>query len=462
MIITSAAIFQPTNWPVRRAWPRLNQSTRQQFHFYQSFKKYRKPEMSKTILLAALDAERDAHIAFLQEFIRAPSPNPPAETRVAANVVKRYLDTRGIESSIVDPYPETPNIVSEFVGKNAGHRLIMNGHIDVFPVGDAQGWDKDPWSGKLEDGRVHGRGATDMKAGTAASIIAYSYLYKLRHHLNGSVGLTAVSDEETGGKWGSRWLLENDERWQGDCMINAEPSGLGTIRFGEKGTLRLTFTVTTAGAHGAYVHRSESASRIAAALIMRLAEVETIQPNLPQAVSMHLERPEVRKAIDNAVGTGAADIISRPTLNIGTVHAGLKVNMIPASCVFEADIRLPIGLNATPILELVNKILRDFPQTEFVIQEAASNPPSFSPHDHPMVDIMGQNCLSVIGLKPMAVPSLGATDCKFWRYRKVPAYIYGPAPGRMAMTNESVPVEEFIATIKAHALSAWDYLGGEA
>jgi len=88
-----------------------------------------------------------------------------------------------------------------------------------------------------------------MKAGTAALVIAYSFLYRYRHLLSGSLALCAVSDEETGGKWGSKYLLELDEGWKSDCMINAEPGGLGTIRFAEKGTLRLGFETRTEGAH---------------------------------------------------------------------------------------------------------------------------------------------------------------------------------------------------------------------
>jgi succinyl-diaminopimelate desuccinylase len=300
-----------------------------------------------------------------------------------------------------------------------------------------------------------------MKAGTAASVIAFAYLYRARDRLRGSLGLTAVSDEETGGRFGSRWLLENDTRWLGDCMLNAEPGGLGTIRFAEKGTLRLTFTIRTAGAHGAYVHRTESATRLAAALIDRLASIEKLDPDLPANLVDYLARAQVGAAIDAAMGEGASNIVVRPTLNIGIIQGGLKVNMIPDTCRFEADIRLPIGLKADRVIQTVEKILKDFPQAEMSVQEAASNPSSFCPHDHRMVDVLAGNVAAITGKRPLAVPSLGATDCKFWRYREVPAYVFGPAPGRMAMTNESVPVNEFITVVKAHVLSAWEYLGGD-
>lgn len=414
--------------------------------------------MTKDDLLAAIERDRCSHIAFLQAFIREPSPNPPGDTRRAAEIVTRYLASRGIEASIVGPREDLPNVVAEFEGGRSGRRLVMNGHIDVFPVGDGKGWSRDPWSGALEDGCVHGRGACDMKAGTAASVIAFSYLHARRAALTGSLGLTAVSDEETGGRWGSRWLLENDTRWHGDCMINAEPSGLQTIRFAEKGTLRLTFTVRTAGAHGAHLHKSESATRIAASLINRLEQVEEIVPDLPPSLRTYLALPDVRAAADRAMGPGAADILAQPTLNIGTIKGGLKVNMIPASCVFEADIRLPIGLDATRVMQTVHTILADYPQADVAVQEAASNPSNSCAHDHPMVSILARNAEAISGVRPVAVPSLGATDCKFWRYHKVPAYIYGPAPTRMAAADECVSVEEFMTIIKTHALSAWDYL----
>lgn len=416
--------------------------------------------MSKTHLLAAIDNDRAELVDFLRRLVRASSPNPPGDTRAAADVVRSFLATRDIEASVIAPRAEMPNVVSEFEGNAPGERLILNGHLDVFPVGDANGWERDPWSGDLEDGNVHGRGACDMKAGTAASVIAFSYLYGVRHRLRGSLGLTAVSDEETGGRFGSRWLLENDTRWLGDCMLNGEPSGLGTIRFAEKGTLRLTFTIRTTGAHGAYVHRTESATRLAAALIDRLASIESLDPDLPAELVAYLARAEVSAAVDEAMGKGASDIVVRPTLNIGIIQGGLKVNMIPDGCRFEADIRLPIGLKADRVIQVVQKILQDFPQARMSVQEAASNPSNFCPHDHRMVHVLAGNVAAITGKRPLAAPSLGATDCKFWRYRGVPAYVFGPAPDRMAIANEWVRVSEFITVIKAHVLSAWEYLDG--
>jgi acetylornithine deacetylase/succinyl-diaminopimelate desuccinylase-like protein len=100
----------------------------------------------------------------------------------------------------------------------------------------------------VEDGFVHGSGGVDMKAGTAASIIAFTYVSKFRSRVFGDCTLEVVSDEETGGRFGTRYLIEGHDRrgeWKGHCVLNAEPSGLDSIRFAEKGTLRMTLNIAT-------------------------------------------------------------------------------------------------------------------------------------------------------------------------------------------------------------------------
>lgn len=449
--------------------------------------------MDKQAFLDTIAADHASHIELLQKFIQAPSPNPPGDTADAASVLSEYLNQQGVPVEVIAPQgPGKPNLVSDFscgsdvttttTGSDVAttirsdgpsqkeRRVIMNGHIDVFPVDTSQS-DKwahgGPWSGHNDGKYIFGRGGVDMKAGTLASAIAYSYLYRHREHLRkrGSVALTLVSDEETGGRYGSRWLLEHDpERWSGTVMINAEPGGLQSIRFGEKGTLRITFTVVTRGVHGAYTHLSEGANRIAARLVQRLIQIETdVKPDLDPSIVEHMRRPEVRRVVDEIMGAGAADIVLKPTVNIGTMHGGLKVNMIPDRCVVEVDIRLPIGLTRDVVLRYIDKVLQhEFPQVSYQVQEAASNPPSHCAVDHDMVGVLAGAAEEVTGTKPLAIPSLGATDTKFWRYKGVPAYVFGVSPETMAAeVDERVRIDEFLAVVKTHALAVWDYLGGD-
>jgi len=460
--------------------------------------------MFKQALLDTIDAERQDLISFLQSLTRADSSNPPGDTIAAACVVTTFLASRDVPSTLIAPKSDAPNITSTFPAvsqtpthsrssslhqldeqhtpsprdsvfadsgistPNPGPRLIMNGHIDAFPISEAERkqWSHDPWSADIENNRMYGRGLVDMKAGTAATIAAYTYIFAHRHLLNGTAVLEAVSDEETGGKWGSKYLLNDDDRkdtWTGDVNLNAEPTGLQSIRFAEKGTLRITFTVKAQSAHGAYTHLSEGAIRIATRLITELVKLEDFSDfDVDPEVRRYLDKQEVRETVDQIMGAGASNNILKPTVNIGTITGGTKVNTIPGDCRFEVDIRLPIGLVAATILNQINTILENFPEATYEVQEAASNPPNSCAFDHALTRAIADNAEHILGRKPIAIPSLGATDAKHWRYKGVPAYSYGLSPEGMAGIDESVDLDDYINLVKILTLTAWDFLTGPA
>lgn len=301
-----------------------------------------------------------------------------------------------------------------------------------------------------------------MKAGTAASIIAFIYVSKFRSRVFGDCTLEVVSDEETGGRFGTRYLIEDEDRrdeWKGHCVLNAEPSGLDSVRFAEKGTLRMTFTITTPGGHGAYLHRDEGAIRTAMRLIQRLVALEELRGvGMDPDLLEYLQRKDVREVANKIMGEGAADSMLTPTVNIGTIHSGVKVNVIPSYCVFEVDIRLPIGLGKESIMANIDFILEDFPEASFGIQQEATNPSTASPRDHQLVRLIQSNAEIVRGKRPVPIASLGATDCKHFRRNNVPAYSFGPSPDRMAEKDERVSVREFLDLIKVHTLVALEYL----
>ncbi|KAI4721276.1 putative peptidase [Aureobasidium sp. EXF-10727] len=458
--------------------------------------------MFKAALLDTIDAERQDLISFLQSLTRADSSNPPGDTIAAACVVTTFLASRDVPSTIIAPKSHAPNVTSTFpaVSQSPAHsrssslhqldgyhspspvdspfegsgistpkpgpRLVMNGHIDAFPISESEKsqWTHNPWSADIENNRLYGRGVVDMKAGTAATIAAYTYIFAHRHLLNGTAVLEAVSDEETGGKWGSKYLLNDDDRketWTGDVNLNAEPTGLQSIRFAEKGTLRITFSVKAKSAHGAYTHLSEGAIRIATRLITELVKLEDFSNfELDPEVRKYLDRQEVRDMVDEIMGAGASSNILKPTMNIGTISGGTKVNTIPGDCRFEAEIRLPIGLVAETILKEIDAILKDFPGASYEVQEAASNPPNLCPFDHALTRAIADNAEHILGRKPIAIPSLGATDAKHWRYKGVPAYSYGLSPQGMAGIDESVDLDDYINLVKILTLTAWDFLTG--
>ena len=408
-------------------------------------------------ILSWIEEEETQLVTFLQNFIKAKSPNPPGNTIEVIKFIKAHLEKYDVPFRVVAPQPKMPNLVGSFKGSQPGKHLVLNGHVDVFPVSKRhkeQGWKVNPWSGEMVNGRIYGRGSTDMKCGTSASIWTFIFLNRLKNILKGQLTLTCVSDEETFGPWGSRWLIDNEPEVVGDCCLNGEPSSPYTIRYGEKGLLWINFTIQTAGSHGAYTHLSKSATRIAVALINDLEKLEKLDTE--QSSDMISAHEKAARALDKGMGKGASDIVSKITLNIGRIVGGLKNNMVPGECNFDADYRLPVGFDGQKIVSKIEQILKKYPEVKMTVNML--NPPSNCDPNGQMSKIIQDNVFSLKGYRPTPVISLGGTDARLWRYKGIPAYVYGPSPIGMGSSNENVSVEDYLHVIRTHALSAFDYL----
>ena len=406
-------------------------------------------------ILGFLNEEKDVILELFTDLLRARSPNPPGDTRQAAKVVQRFLEARDLSCKIVSPHPEMPNIISRFESATPGRHLVLNGHIDVFPVtADLEGWSVDPWGAEKKDGKIYGRGASDMKAGTTASIVTFWLLSRLREHIRGKLTLTCVSDEETFGPWGARYLMEHHPEVHGDCLLNGEPSGPEAIIFAERGPCWIQFDVRTPGAHGAMVHLSKSASKIAMELARDLEQLTELEAPLSGNIQRSVDLG--RMAMDQTWGQGAGDLVSKVTLNIGVISGGEKVNMIPSHCMFVADLRLPLGMKTADLLDKVADIARRHPEATW--QYLGGDEPAWSDPDHEMVRIIKRNVTAFGWPEPTPIACLGGTDARLWRHRNIPAFIYGCHAHGMASSNEFVDEEELFHVVRTHVLSAYDYL----
>jgi succinyl-diaminopimelate desuccinylase len=144
------------------------------------------------------------------------------------------------------------------------------------------------------------------------------------------------------------------------------------------------------------------------------------------------------------------------TVNIGTIRGGLKVNMVPGECVVEVDIRLPVGIEKQQVMAEVKKILAHYPEVS--CEEINDNPPSWCEPYGAMTEFVRANVKALNGIEAASIISLGGTDARLWRYRNVPAYVYGPFPRNIGAADEYVEVEEFLHILKTHVLSSYDYL----
>ena len=410
-------------------------------------------------LLARLDADRDRSIGFLRDLLRVPSPNPPGDTRAAATFLERALREAGLKCEVFSPHPQMPNIVAQFDGTRAGRHLVLNGHIDVFPVAEHE-WTRAPWGGEIADGRIYGRGACDMKCGLASITLAFMHLHAARDRLKGRLTYTAVSDEETFGPWGARWMFEKRrDLMMGDCLLSGEPSSPLCVRFGEKSPIWIAITVRTRGGHGAYTHTSKSATKIAGAMVAALEEVTEVPVRAPDNLVAMFRDPGIAAQVDEGCGAGHAGYISKPTLNIGRMTGGLKMNVLPNECRIEADIRLPIGMTRNDMRPVISQILSRFPEATWEELSPPFDAPNWSDPDGEMMQILQDTVVGLGRRRPVPVITLGATDTRLWRYNGVPAYVYGASPETMAAADENIRVEDYLHILRTHVLAAARYLG---
>ncbi len=164
----------------------------------------------------------------------------------------------------------SPNLVGRLPGSGGGRSFLLNGHIDVVPVGDPEQWTQNPWGGELVEGRIYGRGASDMKGGVAASLMALQALQACGLRLAGDVIFESVMEEESGG---AGTLAASLRGYRADAGLIPEPTGLAVFPK-QQGSLWFRLTVHGHGAHGGSRYEGVSAIEKAMGVVAAVLELE--------------------------------------------------------------------------------------------------------------------------------------------------------------------------------------------
>ena len=149
----------------------------------------------------------DEALAWLQDFIRVDTINPPGNETRAVEFIGNILDEEGIDYQSAESAPGRGNLWARLEGGDEP-ALILLQHTDVVPADPAY-WTTDPLSGEIKDGYVWGRGALDMKGTGISQLATFVSLHRAGVALNRDVILVATADEEAGGLVGAGWLIEN-------------------------------------------------------------------------------------------------------------------------------------------------------------------------------------------------------------------------------------------------------------
>lgn len=411
--------------------------------------------LNKETLLAAIDAQRAAIIENTQKLVAAASPNPPGDVSLAAAVALDLL--RAIPGAVVTRYESAPgivNLVARISSGRAGRTLVFNGHLDTFPLGEDLGWTVPPLSGAIRDGRLYGRGVSDMKAGIVASIAAATAIANCEAGWCGDVVLTLAGDEESMGKLGTQWLLDNVPEARGDAMVSGDVGSPSVIRFGEKGLFWVDVVATGKPSHGAHVHKGINAIDRLRAALDALKQLESLPLNAPSSIGAAVA--SAAPISEPMSGAGESEVLQRLTVNVGKIEGGVSPNLVPTQARAQADIRLPIGIDTATVMASLHAWLDPMEGVSWnVIQKYD---PTFTPPDDEIVQLALQASEQVLAKKAVANMRIGASDARLYRAAGVPTIVIGCTPYGMGGPDEYVVIDELIDVAKIHALIVADYL----
>ena len=348
------------------------------------------PGTEKSRLAARIESRFEALVDLCRALVRVDSRNPPGDTTALVETIEAVLDSvAGIERRRVVGRAPAVNLVARVRGAGPGRRLVLNGHLDPFPIGEAR-WSHHPLSADLEDGRIYGRGACDMKAGVAALVLAFVTLAEFRLAWSGEAVLALVGDEETGGRWGTQYLLANLEEAVGDAMLNADTGSPDVVRIGEKGDVWLELEATGIANHAAHIHLGRNAVDALLGALVAVRALGDLDPVLPEAVERAIA--EAKATSEPISGEGEARTLRRVTVNIGRIEGGIGVNTIPDRARALCDIRIPPGVTVAEVKARLASAIEPHPDVSWRI--VASTEPSWTDPEDDIVPSGAQECRS--------------------------------------------------------------------
>ncbi len=149
-------------------------------------------------------------ITLLQKLIRNECVNPPGNELRSIKTIKEFLKKKGVKCEVYESAPNRGNLIAKIKGTKKSPSLMFGpSHVDVVPVEKPDEWIVSPFSGEIKDGYIWGRGAFDMLFIVAAQCQAFAMLHNEKFKPKGDLVLAIVADEEAGGNFGCKWMIDN-------------------------------------------------------------------------------------------------------------------------------------------------------------------------------------------------------------------------------------------------------------
>lgn len=395
----------------------------------------------------------DEAVINLSQYLQIDTTNPPGHEINAARFLKRLLSREGIQADIFQAAPSRANLVAILEGTNRSAKsLVLTHHMDVVEA-DERSWKYPPFSGKIIDGEVWGRGAIDMKSLGIAQLGAVTALKRSGIKPNRDIVFLAVADEERDGLYGTSWILNKHPGLSRNVAGVINEAGIGY--FDQNGRVRewqitpsqklvLDVKLTAKGnpGHASMPFPESAANRLIKAL-EKIRRYKTPIKLLPEVelYFKQISRFESGKRSEGlqSLGTALADpefyrwftsnlqwnALVRNTIAITQFQASTKVNVISGEASAMLNCRFLPGENPAAFLDELRKVIRD--KSILIEPQNLEEPVPSSPINTRLFKTVSKVIREHHPDALIAAPPLFATtDSRFWQRRGIVAYGFFP------------------------------------
>ncbi|MBA3063030.1 MAG: M20 family metallopeptidase [Atribacteria sp.] len=342
----------------------------------------------------------------LQRLIQIKSVNPPGNESEIAVFIKEVLLKNNITSELVPLEEGRSSVVAKIVGKEE-RNITLCGHLDTVRVKE-EDWTKPPFQGLIENGRMYGRGAADMKGGVTAILYAAVLLKRRGIIPKKTIQLALTADEEWGYR-GAKNLVDGGYFDRTDFLIISEPTNL-QVSIGEKGEVWIKAKFFGKSAHGSTPELGRNTVIPGSKFILE--------------VSDKYEKTFKKK-----------NLWGKTSINIGQFHGGEQINIVPNYSEVQLDFRVISEEDKGRAIELVRKIGNDIAEKyeiQFLEEIFNYHPPIFTSLDNLYI----QKFMQVAGVKEATIVKYCTDGGTIIPEKKVPFIIFGPGDIAQAHQND--------------------------
>jgi acetylornithine deacetylase/succinyl-diaminopimelate desuccinylase-like protein len=387
---------------------------------------------------------------YLQEYLRIDTVNPPGNEVEGARFFKNIFDAESIPCQVFEPSPGRGSLLATLKGTSKKRPILLLNHIDVVPV-EKERWTVDPFEGIVQDGYLYGRGALDDKSMGIIEMMALLILQRKKVPLERDVLFFAAADEETGGKWGIQWAMENVSSLRrseyalnegGYVILNetGDPDRY-EISNGQKIVFQLQLKAKGTSGHASMPHSDNPNVKLIHAL-EAVTKWETPYNVLPMVKEFFLKMapkqpPDERKFFED-IEKGLHDpsfsarlttnpiynAMVRDTISLTILQAGSKANVIPSESSATLDCRLIPGSSKENFLKEIKERLGDEIEAEGKMEGKSIPPSPFNTDLFQAIQKFATSNDPDCPVVPFLLP--GATDSRFRRERGITTYDFCP------------------------------------